>query len=831
MTKVANALAKHFEQHKLIFWYDEKQEFEQEFEQLNTPGIEKVRIQNNEFALRYQISKSAEKEKFLLYFPEGRPANDQHWLLDLELAHFVFQTDQKAVLLQDLNLPSDFAGLIQEHLEFFKAKERLQKLQAVISEDESMNSLHLKMLQQVFKSKQASLDHFLWQLTKSFLEEENKIPDELKRFKLEKVLWKLVEKRYGYQSETPGIYDFMVEVFQENSPLFTQEKKLSGDSGLLLWQWQDSQSMQAGFYEMSKRVAEDLQVATKAEESSLQTLLKDNLFRKAEQHIVLQLAENVHQQALPHDQVLSMIKQRENKCWYPLYADYYQCILQASRIISLQKALSKEELQDFSQGISLYSNALYQVDMAYRHFLQAWLKIEEKDPLAALFEVINKRYANDWLLPLNNQWQKVLDRMERLPLNDTNQQGFYTNYVAPFPEQGKRLFVIVSDALRFECGKELQQKILQENRFEAGITPLFSALPSYTQLGMAALLPHKNSLSIKAGSDAVQVGEITAMGLEGRTKILQQNSAAGERAGAITADNFLNLNRDQGREYVKQYDLIYVYHNQIDKTGDDKTTEQQVPAATAETMNTLLQLVKKITNLNGNNIFITADHGFLYQASEVQESDYCATAAEDKVIWKKNRRFIIGQGLPQEDSAQKWNSEQLGLKGEAEFLLPKSVNRYRISGAGARFIHGGASLQEMVIPLIKISKKRSNTVKAVEIDIIRSVERITTGALAVSFMQSEPVSQNCLAQKIRAGIYSQDGVLLSDVFTYNFDSEAAMERQREQTHHFKLNYEASARYKNQQVALRLETPVEGTSKWTKYKEFFYTMNISIPTDF
>jgi hypothetical protein len=164
-------------------------------------------------------------------------------------------------------------------------------------------------------------------------------------------------------------------------------------------------------------------------------------------------------------------------------------------------------------------------------------------------------------------------------------------------------------------------------------------------------------------------------------------------------------------------------------------------------------------------------------------------------------------------------------------LIPKSINRLRIKGAGSRFIHGGASLQEIVIPLVKITKTRQDTTTQVDIDIIKSTDRITTNILAVSFIQKDTVSDQVLPRSIRAVIRAEDGEELSDQFKYNFDIEEGSERQREVKHRFQLSSKASGKYKNQRVQLVLEEPVEGTSKWKQYQEYYYTLNISFTNDF
>jgi len=140
-------------------------------------------------------------------------------------------------------------------------------------------------------------------------------------------------------------------------------------------------------------------------------------------------------------------------------------------------------------------------------------------------------------------------------------------------------------------------------------------------------------------------------------------------------------------------------------------------------------------------------------------------------------------------------------------------------------------LQEIVIPVVRITKKRQDTTRLVEIDIIKSTDRITTNILAVSFLQAELVSSTVLQRTIRAGIVGGDDELISDQFTYIFDASEGTERQREVKHVFHISGKAKEKYKNQRVKLQLEEPVEGSGKWIPYKEFLYTLNIGISNEF
>ena len=90
--RIAQALTKLFERHRIVFWYDEKQDLRDEFEGLSLPRVEKVELTNNEYGIKYRILREQPGQKFLLYREGQQPADLENWLLDVHLAHGEFRT-------------------------------------------------------------------------------------------------------------------------------------------------------------------------------------------------------------------------------------------------------------------------------------------------------------------------------------------------------------------------------------------------------------------------------------------------------------------------------------------------------------------------------------------------------------------------------------------------------------------------------------------------------------------------------------------------------------------------------------------------------------------
>ncbi len=826
--KIQEALEKKFQDHDVIFWYDERDELKESFDALSIDNVEKYHIQGNEFEIKYKITSNTSRMKFLVYGNQPKPKPNENWLLDLELAYHIFHTDQEAIILQDLGLEFSFKELVGEHIQFFKSKDRVDKLKELLGKGDSHSDIRYKMVAVTLNTDYVNLNTFIHAHGTAFANGNEKLQRDLERYELSDFYWTEILNKFKYKSKTPSIYDFLIEAFSDNFKL-TTKPKLSKETRLLLSLWKDTIMYREGFDKISTQIAKDLQIENVLNTLPLEKAIGDELFKLTDKKIIHDLVQRLITNEISNDTLQNLVKQREHTFWYrPHFEAFYESVSLGSQL-QYQVQNLKINFKSVEDGLQQYTSKLYELDFLYRKFILNYRRSNQDTILSSLAEKMEKLYTNDWLLHYNDKWQSVINSLETWPIDKTfSQRQFFKRHIQPFVDKKQRVFVIISDALRYDCGVELHQLLTQENRYDSDIEGAIASLPSYTQLGMASLLPHR-ALSIKKGTDQILVDGMTSMGIGSRSKILVENTGA--RATAILAEDFMKFSANTtGRDFVKQFDVIYIYHNEIDDTGDDTTSQDKVFDAVEKELNFLTDLLKKISNMNGNNMIITSDHGFLYQHQTLEESDF--TSADIKgEIDKQNRRFVLGKGISGNDAVKSFTHEQLGLKSEGNALIPKSINRLRVKGSGSKFIHGGASLQEIVIPVVKVNKKRQDTTAQVDIDIIKSTDKITTNLLAVSFIQTAEVNDTILARKIRASIIAEDGTLLSDQFTYTFDIKEENQRQREVKNRFQLTAQASGKFKNQRVRLVLEEPMDRANKWKVYKEYYYTLNISFTNDF
>lgn len=161
--RIAQALTRLFERHRILFWYDAEKELRSEFEALELPGIEKLELANNEFGVKYRLLREEPERKFLLYREGPQPEYLDNWLLDVQLAQGEFRTDQVGLWLSELELGLEFTDLVQAHEEFFKAVKRKESLKRSLKPDDTPEMLRLKMLG-VCAGAEPGLDRVLEQL-------------------------------------------------------------------------------------------------------------------------------------------------------------------------------------------------------------------------------------------------------------------------------------------------------------------------------------------------------------------------------------------------------------------------------------------------------------------------------------------------------------------------------------------------------------------------------------------------------------------------------------------------------------------------------------------
>ena len=413
----------------------------------------------------------------------------------------------------------------------------------------------------------------------------------------------------------------------------------------------------------------------------------------------------------------------------------------------------------------------YRRRLSYRHFHYAFgnsLKNANdvlEDGLKHSTEFVEALYQNWFLRELTVCWTNAAtDDFASLGYVSEieKQRDFYKRYVVPASSKNTRAFVIISDALRYEVASELSERIVRTTKGTAELESMQAIFPSITKFGMAALLPGK-SISVNDSMDVLIDGNPTRSTVE-RNAILNATLKA---SVAIQYNDLLNMKKDERRELVAGKDVIYIYHNSIDAIGDKAPIESKVFDACETAIQEISGILRIIVNdLSGTNIFITADHGFLYTYKPLSESDKIDRKAFSGNVYELGRRYALTAPDTTADFLLPVNLEReldgTPIKGYA----PQDTIRMKVQG-GENYVHGGISLQELVVPVIAFKNLRTSNknyveVKNAELKLLSESRKISNLIFSLEFHQRQPVGDKI--QPCTYSIYMTDDecVVISD---------------------------------------------------------------------
>lgn len=471
------------------------------------------------------------------------------------------------------------------------------------------------------------------------------------------------------------------------------------------------------------------------------------------------------------DDIAAAVEKRRTLKWYKRVQYYYDGLLQVAQMQRFyQSNISGFHIAEHDKLWKEYCGNYCKMDHFYRLFHAAFGRSvkESSSVLEDLYknvaDYVEKLYKNWYLSTLGGQWTKLI--ADELAANQRligipNQEDFYRDYVKPIVTSGSRAFVIISDALRYEVGVDLTGLLLRETKGTAKITAIQSVLPSVTKFGMAALLPHQK-MQITEDIRVLCDGASTE-GTENRGKVL---NAAHTGNLAITYKALLVMKQTERREAISNAQVVYIYHNAIDAVGDKAATEDQVFEACEQAIREIKNLVRMITNdMNGTHILITADHGFLYSYMPLEESDKAEKSFVSGHIVELDRRYVIADGDCAADHMLRIPMTR--YQSEHTLFAPLENIRMKKKGGGMNFVHGGISLQEMVVPVIdfqnmRASSKKFMDVKKAELQLISQSRKVSNSIFSLDFYQKDAVSGKVAAATYEIYMADTSGAAVSD---------------------------------------------------------------------
>lgn len=371
------------------------------------------------------------------------------------------------------------------------------------------------------------------------------------------------------------------------------------------------------------------------------------------------------------------------------------------------------------------------------------------------------------------------------------QRYFYADEVKRIKE---KVVVIISDAFRFEAAKELEAVFAEDQNCTVKMKTKMGTLPAVTTVGMAELLPHKEIEMAADDSHKILIDGKPCATTAQREQILQ---SANPNSAAIDFDSINGMKTSEMRAFTSGKEVIYVYHNRIDATGEAMKTENSVFKAVDETIFEIFKLVKKLSK-SGNvyRFLITADHGFIYTRRPLEATDKLENEAGKEGF--ADRRFIISKSnLSRLGVYAVKLSAALNSKDDRYINLAKGMSVFKCGG-GMNYVHGGSSPQELLVPTLYVKTQRGVVcTEDATINLITEIRKITNLRLSLDFYQEKPVSDLVKSATYRIHFVSSDGEIISNEVIYKVASKSDKAGERIESLKFDIkrkNYDSNLRY-------------------------------------
>lgn len=814
-----------FYKRRIMFWQDEDREFETMLDELEIPDVKIIKLTGtNNFAVKKLLLHDDLTSNFLIYNPFSYTQQQDNWLRDIELFSEEYRADFISMQMSELNIAATPAmrKTVKAYSKFLENKDRIAKLKKIGREYQTPLQLHIDIMAVLAGLNGGSAqDVFIAVLAAGLDEDNNAALNNIKKFGNIDAFWQLARKYTGYIHEEDKPLGFFAShvlltalAQTMNTSVLKGLERFISDSNKaycysIVHEWRNRE-YNDDLFDLCRYIENELNLASRFEKQDIETLLTADIFPSIHESILKRFFSEVADHVIKVELMLKAAENRRTAGWYERFADYYDCLYYMAKM--------QEFYQDNAAGFhivepkaiwKLYTETAYEMDSFYRHFHYAFgnsLKNSNvllEDKLKHSAEYVEALYQNWYLKELTGCWTNAIsENLSSLGYVSEigKQHDFYPRYVRPLAGKNARAFVIVSDALRYEVAAELCDTIIRTTKGTAKLDAVQSIFPSITKFGMANLLPGRK-LSVTEDMEVLVDGQHSRSTPE-REKIL---CSGNPNSVAVQYTDVLNMKRADRRELVSGKEVVYIYHNTIDAIGDKAPTEKKVFEACEDAMQELSNILRIIINdMQGTDIFITADHGFLYTYSPLTESDKIGKSAFSGTVYEVGRRYAITDPLTAAEYLMPVQLEGeiggIAVKG----YTPLDSTRIKIAGGGENYVHGGVSLQEMVVPVIAFKNLRTTSKKYVEVSnaeikLLSESRKVSNLLFSLDFFQRQPIGDK--VQPCAYSIYMTDdeGVLISDRQTIIADRTSTNASER--VFRVRFNLKAGAYDKNKKYRL------------------------------
>lgn len=813
---------------RIVIWHDPDGEFADQFDAIAGENgllegsfdrpVHCVEVSDgNTFETKFDVCRRLQEDDFLLYRRRSRAQLDGDWLADVEMYAEHFQADYLSLLIQDLGAEDapEVRAALSQMKQFFGSKERVSKFKKAVPQPRNAGDIARGVLSVLLGAPSADVSD----LVKTYLmvkdqadydpEAVSDLLSLLDKFGAKESFARLMQSAVGYADDLENLPQCAAHLLVTALSATMPDQALAGlgdylspgNAQLCLgivreWIASRDEEERLALYDICRTVESELHLARRFENLPLSQLEASDVFPAIDEAILSDLMGSLAEGSDRREEAKGIVQTRRDMGWRESMGPYYDCLLHAVEMQDFQRAHVGAFDESTSQAVwSRYEQDWWRMDAAYRAFMNSYSSAITvgvaalDDKVRELADWVDRVYANWFLTGSNANWVAVSkEAWESAGFIEgiDRQRRFFDEVVAQELNASKRVMVIISDGMRYEVARELAQELERRTRGQANVSSMQAVFPSITQFGMAALLPHKR-LNYSEATEEISVDGMPVKSLAERDAVLKARNAS---SAAVRYADLLEMSRAERKQFVADLELVYVYHNVIDAAGHGESTGQSVFDACDDAIENVVALVRAAVNDMGiGRVIVTSDHGFLFTRQEIPEVDQASRKEVDGAIEKVERRFLIAD--PDATSEVFVNMDMEDVDGGSyTWWAPRDCVRIKCSGS-KNFVHGGVSLQELCVPVVRFRNLRSGSKGYVEqepaqIKLLNTNRRITAAVFFIDLYQKDQVVGKVLPCDYDLVFTDASGNAVSDTCTVHADSTSEKDVDRKMHVRFAL---------------------------------------------
>lgn len=697
---ISNAL----ENRNIVIWKDQDRYFEEFFNEFHLRGVISINYSNSITQLKLAVEKNDPyiQNKYLIYVGSNDFDSDYEYFGRIIRVNLFDILDLKFGTKYNRNLynfVNEYKGYISTSFD------RLVEYNS--GTNLSVNELKELVLKTIFETNHFNMDELVIKLM--FAPNKSKLFELINKSTLLSYFYQRLEDNYGIKLYEDSLHSFIDKIafsmivnafyYQANGKgmnsyetfVVLDDIKRERIFNFVDDVWRNNDKYKQDYINYCKKYQKDFvnkSLSSSVNDGIMLNDLKCDIFididEKLYSEVKIKISNIINDEDDVNslDEVYRIIKERKDTFWSKnklfvkwtgicYLADFLYKYLEFNKLYKNKVYLKVEDI------INDYINGLYYIDFNYRKFREV---LTEIDIEGSIVKKVNQTY-NLYLDEINYKYSLLVEQLPEFRVNGiSNQQIVWSDFRK---QQGKKC-IIFADALSYELGKELENNLIQ---FNVTNTAMLSSLPSVTEVGMTRLVMNSDESMLLKGDNS---------GIAILTDNFNKNLAQRENRKEKMRNDIHDLQFKEISDLLMQStdnlgDNIVVFSRDIDSIGESGASFG------IEIFKNNLRDIARVINIlssKGYTVFIVSDHGYLYTV------DNKPVKSPQGEYIKLSSRYGIGNNIQGEQIVK--NSNWCSIESNFNIVFARGIAEYSIKGGNEDFEHGGISLQENILPYIKV---------------------------------------------------------------------------------------------------------------------------------